>query len=385
MTTILYVYEQKFRAWRRRLAGLYRVAREHGWHVRSLEISEVKGSLAAVADFWQASGAILEGGIASHPKLRGFDATGLPVVWCDADAGCLGPKADAVVHDSRETARVATAELLKRNCAAYGYVGFDVKRDWSRERGETFAAELARAGADCRFFDPTQGHRFGDVIAFYTALEAWLMALPRPCGIFAANDEMGDHVLRAAMNCGIAVPDEMIVIGVDNDELLCESTLPALASVSPDFEKSGELAAGLLSARLANPRLKPQVQVFGCGQVVPRASIRAFKYRDYAALKAVEYIRLQACAGIKVDDVAEAMGVSRRAAELRFRRLTGSSIREEIENVRFRRACELIRRPDIQLDRVHEFVGYSSARSLRALFYRLTGLSPAAWRKSADV
>lgn len=380
MTTVLYVYEQKFRAWRRRLAGIYRSARERGWHMRSLEISEIKGSLASVVGFWQASGAILEGGIANHPKVRSFELANLPVVWCDADAERIGPSVFAVVHDSRETARVAIAELLKRNCAAYGYVGFDVKRDWSRVRGEVFAEEMGKAGVAATLFDPTLGRRFRDAPEFYAALEKWLSDLPRPCGIFAANDEMGNHVLRAAQNCGIAVPDDMIVIGVDNDELLCESTTPTLASISPDFEKSGSLAVELLAMRLENPRVSPQVMTFGHGQLVPRTSFRTFKFRDSAALKAVEYIRFHACEGIKVDDVVRTMGVSRRSAEMRFARFAGHSIHEEISIVRFDAACQILRKPEVQVDRVYEQVGFANARSLRELFYRQVGMSPADWR-----
>lgn len=380
MTTIVYLYEQKFRAWRKRLAGIYRYAKEKGWNVRALEISELKGELARTLDFWHASGVIVEGGIAKSAKVRSVFGRRLPLVLCDFDAARQGKNGLGVLHDSDETARVAVAELLKKKCRIYGYVGFDVKREWSKERERVFLAEMARAGRKAAVFDPTAGHRFRYATEFYAALEKWLGSLARPCGIFAANDEMGDHVLRAARNCGIAVPDEMIVVGVDNDELICENTEPTLTSVAPDFEKSGYLAATLLDERRRSPRVKLQNVHFGVGQVVARESTRTFKYRDYTSLKAIEYIRLHACDGIKVADVVAAMGTARRSAELRFTRCAGHSILTEIEQVRFRRACELILRPNVQLDRVHEAVGYGNTRSLRALFYRLTGKSPSAWR-----
>lgn len=382
MTTIVYLYEQKFRAWRKRLSGVYRYAKENGWNVRFLEISEMKGELTRTLDFWHASGAIIEGGIAVSAKVKSVLTRKLPVVLCDFDAARLGKACPGVLHDSEETARTACAELLKKRCRVYGYVGFDVKREWSKDRERIFLAEMAQAGQAASVFDPTEGRRFRDATEFYAALEDWLGSLARPCGIFAANDEMGDHVLRAARNRGIAVPDEMIVIGVDNDELICESTEPTLTSVSPDFERSGYLAATLLAERLANARAKPRIESFGGGQVVSRESTRKFKYRDYASLKAVEYIRLHACDGIKVGDVVTAMGTGRRSAELRFARFVGHSILSEIEQVRFRRACELIRRPGAQLDTVHAEVGYGNARSLRALFYRMVGMSPAAWLAS---
>lgn len=379
MTTIIYLYEQKFRSWRKRLAGIYRYAKSQGWNVRALEIAEMRGDLGRTVDFWKASGAIIEGGIAGSQKVKSVLGRKMPVVLCDFDAERLGHKCSGVLHDSRETARTAVAELLKKNCRVYGYVGFDVKREWSKDRERVFLEEMAEAGRTTSVFDPTSGRRFRDATEFYAALEDWLGSLARPCGIFAANDEMGDHVLRAARNRGVAVPDEMVVVGVDNDELVCESTEPTLASVAPEFEESGHMAAELLGNLLANPRAKPVVRSFGGGQFVSRESMRKFKYRDFASLKAIEYIRLHACEGIGVADVVKAMGTGRRSAELRFTRFVGHSILTEIEQVRFRRACELIRRPGAQLDTVHAAVGYGNARSLRALFYRLTGQSPSAW------
>ena len=155
----------------------------------------------------------MEGGIANHPKGRSFELANLPVVWCDADAERIGPSVFAVVHDSRETARVAIAELLKRNCAAYGYVGFDVKRDWSRVRGEVFAEEMGKAGVAATLFDPTLGRRFRDAPEFYAALEKWLSDLPRPCGIFAANDETALNVHAACLKKGLSIPQDIAIMG----------------------------------------------------------------------------------------------------------------------------------------------------------------------------
>lgn len=379
MITIIYLYEQKFRVWRKRLAGIYRFAKVRGWNVRVIEIAELKGDLASAVAYWHAEGAIVEGGVAGSEKVRSVRDS-LPIVWCDFDTDKRGRPRFSVMHDSRGTAEIAINELLKKCCSSYGYVGFNVKREWSRDRAQVFRETMLKTGNAYSVFDPTAGRRYRDATEFYVALENWLASLELPCGIFAANDEMGDHVLRAARNSGIAVPEQMIVIGVDDDELLCESTEPALSSVSPEFEKSGYLAAELLDRRLADPKLKPCIVPFGDGQVAIRGSMRMLKQSDYTSLKAVEYIRLHACDGIGVPDVVRHMGLSRRTAEIRFSRFVGHSILAEIEKVRFRAACKLIEEPLVQLDQVHATVGYGSARSLRELFYRQCGLSPSAWR-----
>lgn len=380
--TLVYLYGHSFRSWRKRLAGIYRFAKAKGWSVRVQEISELKGGFSRFIEFWGVNGAIVEGGIPEKyaSVLRALK-DGFPVVRCDFDESKVGSGWFGVCHDSSTTAKLAISELLKRHCASYGYVGIcKAPRDWAKERKRVFLEAMSEAKGIGSVFDPAEDSIVPNVMGFYSQLKTWLTTLKRPCGVFATNDEIGDYVLRAARDVGIRVPDEMIVIGVDDDRLLCESTTPTLASVSPDFEKSGYLAAELLARRLKCPELKPEVIRFSAGTVVPRESLRMFGHRLGAALKAVEFVRLHACEGIKVDDVARVMGMRRRSAEIHFARSVGHSIQDEIEHVRFRRACELIRKDEVRLDSVHPLVGYGHARSLRHLFYKECGMSPSEWR-----
>lgn len=380
MTTVVYLYDQKFREWRKRLAGIYRVARDLQWNVRVVEMSEIGKTVSGLIRFWDASGAIIEGGIADSVGVKACTEAMIPVVWCDVDVKKVGRRCLAVQHDSREVARLAIAELLGKKCRCYGFVGFHDRIHWSSLRQRVFVEEMRRTGNAYSIFDPTRGQRSLVATEFYRSLEKWLVGLEHPSGVFAVNDEMGDHVLRAARSAGIAVPDELVVIGVDDDRLLCESTVPTLASIAPDFERSGALAAELLERRLKGLTHLREVVTFGSSGVVPRESIRKFRYSDFAALKAVEFIRLHACEGIKVDDVVRAMCTSRRSADMRFRRFTGHTIQAEIEHVRFRRACELVMRPGVRLDSVYASVGYGNERSLRHLFYKECGMSPHDWR-----
>ena len=112
---------------------------------------------------------------------------------------------------------------------------------------------------------------------------------------------------------------------------------------------------------------------------MPRASIRQFEYADHAALKAVEFIRLNACRTISVQPVAAEMKTGRRSAEIRFRRQAGHSIQDEIDDVRFRTACELLRRRTVPLKTLHTRCGYTSARALRHPFLKKNDQTPTAW------
>ena len=380
MKTIIYLYEGSFRAVRHRLSGIYTHAWRAGWNLRPVEGSSIRGGLDRVFRYWNANGCIAEGGILRYHSLAELKGQRVPVVWCDVDEHLLKEPYHGVRHDSSATAEVAVRELLARDSASYGFVGEPTMCDWSKQREDTFVRMMSEAGRRYSVFE-TPADGAATAKDYYSALGSWLCTLEKPAGVFAANDETGELVLGAARMYGVEVPKDVAVIGVDDDELVCENMRPTLASIVPEFARSGEMAAELLDRLLANPRLKPQVLSFGYGKLVPRASIRRYEYADHAAFKAIEFIRLGIGDGIGVDDVARYMKTGRRSAEKRFRKFTGHSIKDELDAARFRRACDLAARPNATLKEIHLACGYSSPRALRELFRRHAGCSISEWRK----
>ena len=378
LKTIVYCYSHAFMVWRRRLVGIYRYAREAGWFVMPVEASELRGFLRKV-DFWDVSGFIVEDGLFRECGFR-------PSEFRDKTAVFFGHKQDCdkwrVVHDSDEVAHCAMGELLSLNLKSYGYVGFRIRNLWSKVREEVFVRETTDRGVDAAIFDPCEHEKVVTVVDFYNSLKEWLAKIRKPCGIFAANDEMGAHVLRAANELGVAVPDALSVIGIDNDELICENCTPPLASVSIDFEHSGWLAAKLLEKRMRRPSAKPQLETFGNSRVVVRPSLGKFAKRDAMVFRAIEFIRQKACGPICVEDVTREMGVSRRSGELRFKTTTGHSINEEILAVRLERAKVLLADERFPLDQIHVECGYKDGRSLRYMFRQATGMGLREWRDS---
>ena len=373
-------------AWRRRLAGIYRFAREAGWFVMPVEASELRRFIGAVdssrrnlaqTDCWSVAGYIMEEGLFRECNFRMDDFRDKVAVYCGRDniEGVW-----RVVHDSDEVARCAMGELLSLNLKSYGYVGFRIRSPWSREREKAFLRETKAKGVEAAVFHPCKCGKVSTIADFYGPLKEWLARIRKPCGIFAANDEMGAHVLRTANELGIAVPDALSVIGIDNDELTCENCIPPLASVSVDFEHSGWLAAQLLAKRMRRPQAKPQLAVFGNSTVVVRPSLGRFAKRDAAVFRAIEFIRLHACETIRVEDVAREMGVGRRSGELRFKMTTGHTINDEILAVRLKKAKALLADVNVPLERIHAECGYRDGRSLRYLFKRGTGMGLRDWR-----
>ena len=375
MKTVLYFYDNSFAHVRRRLAGMLPEARKRRWHVEAIDMTGRVQTLDRLLRFWKPDGLVVQGSLARHAAFRRLATGATPTVWCDVDQSRLRDPHSGVLHDSRETARKIIRELLGLGFDSYAYVGWRERRDWSKEREDVFREEAARVRKGFRAFSPWKGGRCASIVDYLERLEAFLVGLPRPCGVLAANDATAAHVLRIAEKAGIVVPDEMAVAGIDNDELVCENTVPTLTSVAPDFTRSGKLAIELLARRMAESSARHEIVPFGSTDVVRRQSTRRFAQKDVRVVKAIEYIRLNACKGIGVADVVREMGVNPRSAELRFKEITGHSMRDEILSVRIARAKELLADSRNSVDAVAVACGYSDARTLRHVFRTRLGLT----------
>lgn len=382
MKTILYFYESAFMMWRRRLRGIFSVARSENWDVESCDVGELDENVRTILAYWKPDGIIVEGGIFRHRKISPAVFSNYPTVYCDADRAMVGDRVFGIRQDPEAVVREALRELMSLQLATYAYVHYRTPREWSSEREAIFRRVLNQRSQRGEVFYSWKTPRCKDKTAFDERLAAFLSSLQRPFGVLAANDEMAAHVLRVAKQARIMVPDEMAVVGVDNDELLCENTHPTLSSVAPAFECSGRLAAGLLALQLKNRHLNPMIKVFDATPLVRRHSTVCRKRTDIRTVHAMEYIRRNACRGLSVADVVQQMGLKARTAENRFREVAKHSIRDEIIAVRIARAKSLLREGRLAVNVIYHYCGYRDERSLRAIFKKATGLSPSAWRES---
>lgn len=380
MKTVVYFYESAFLMWRRRLAGIYAVASREGWLVETVDVGELEDGVRPVLAYYEPVGVIVEGGALRH---RGCDPSafsGIPAVYCDADASKIGKRHFGVRQNPEAVVVSAVNELLARDFPDYAFVHYRTRREWTMEREAVFLREMKSRRKAVRVFRPWERSGCDSSSAFDARLVDFVRSLPRPCGILAANDEMAAHVLVAARKDGISVPEEMTVVGIDNDELVCENTRPTLSSVAPAFMRSGKLAAGLLARSIRHAEMKPEVIRFGANPIERRLSSRRTSHADIRVARAMEYIRTNACKGMSALDVVREMGLSARTAENRFRAAAGHSIRDEIISVRIAKAKQLLSKPNVAVNSIYAYCGYRNERSLRHVFTKATGLSPAAWR-----
>ena len=344
-----------------KLEGVYASGREFGWDVQVIEPAATERKAMELVRFWEPDGVIAEcGSEQNHFDPRIFGNT--PVVFLDRNPKTLDGAAFCVMHDSAATARIAARELLSLRLSAYAYVPWPEQRFWSDERENGFAVALRLNGHGYARFSGKA--RSSNVRALQKELGIWLTGLPKPVGVFAANDVMAAHVAAAAARSGLKIPESIALVGVDNDELLCENTKPTLSSVMPDFRAAGEKAAALLARLMENPKVRPTSETFGPLKLVRRSSTNRSKRTDREVLAALDLIRREACNGLKARDVLASFTCTRRMAEIRFRTATGKSPLEAIQEIRRAKAEELLKDPTRDRTAIANLCGYSSANAL---------------------
>lgn len=370
--TVLYFQASGKVSARQKLEGVYAYGREHEWNVQVIEPGASERKATELVGFWKPSGVIVEcGSEQNHFAPRLFAKT--PVIFLDRNPKTLNAPAFCVTHDSAATAKVAARELLSLKLAAYAYVPWPEPRFWSEEREAGFTAALRLNGHGYSRFNGKA--KSSDVRTLQRELGEWLSDLPKPVGIFAANDFMSAQVAAAASRVGLKMPEDIALVGVDNDELLCENTKPTLSSVMPDFRSAGKKAAGMLARLMANPKARPASETFSPLRLVRRASSNRAKRIDREVLAALDLIRREACNGLKARDVFAAFTCTRRMAEIRFRAATGKSPLEAIQEVRRSKAEELLKDRTRDRTAIANLCGYSSANALANFLRRYSAKS----------
>ena len=354
-----------------------RYAWERDWHVQVVERAFHKVNVREQIDFWRPIGVIAECGSGAD-ELNAASFGDIPAVYFDADRSIRGERCH-VSSDSFSIGQLAARHLLSLGLSNYAFATFRLPMFWARERCEAFVEAITKGGKGCFVFDPERELR-PDMRQ--RQLTDWLRNLPRPCGIFAANDYVGEEVINICGQLGISVPNDIAVLGVDNDEQICERLVPTLSSIAADFAHGGYLAAQMLGEMIDGAVSSDgEVRLFAADRVVVRQSTRRIACDRRRVADAVEMIRKRALEGMSVADVVAFMEEPRRTAEMHFREATGRSIHEEIDDVRFAKVFELLRNPRQSLGSIPDLCGFSTGVALRKAFFLRTGLSMRDWRK----
>lgn len=360
------------------LAGVARYMHEHEPWAIYLKPINVEKSLHDWLFDWQGDGMIAAVNETDTDFVVG---KGVPVVDM---VGVFRHGSVPLVHaNDHSVGRVGAEHLLERGFRHFGFCEY---RQWffSRHRREGFDATVRAKGLRTSVHSmpiPVPGR--GGPRSWehqQRQLSDWLARLPKPVGVMASTDLMGQQVLEACQRLEIRVPEQVAVVGADNDVLICGVSCPPLSSVIINDEQRGYEAASLLD-RMMNGERPPNVPVFvePLG-VAARASTDILAIEDEAVVASLRFIRDHACAGISVADVVRKVPMSRSVLERRFRKLVGRSINNEIVRVRLNRAVELLRETGLELKAVAQKAGFGSTSYMHDVFRQKLGRTPSTYR-----
>ncbi|MEX2672261.1 MAG: XylR family transcriptional regulator [Phycisphaeraceae bacterium] len=296
------------------------------------------------------------------------------------------PSVPLIETDDRVVTHLAVDHLRERGFEHYAFCGY-TGANFSRRRLHYFEQIMRDLGYDWSVFEGPGGGDLTATTAVEThgllserQLERWLTSLPKPVAMMACNDVRGQQVITACRDIGIAVPEEISVIGVDNDYLVCELCDPPLSSVEPNTEHIGYAAAALLDRMVAGeppPQRKMFVPPLG---VTPRASTAVWAIKDPHIAAAMRFMRERACDNITVEDVLEHVPVSRSTLERGFVDLVGKTPKAFIRHIQIERVKQLLRETDFPIQKVASIVGFQHVETLCTVFRRHTGQTPGHYR-----
>lgn len=312
--------------------------------------------------------------------LRGL---GVPMVDVQCSREFAG--VPQVETDNRRVAELAFRHLWDRGFRRFAFCGFRAAA-YSEARLEFFRELVEQAS--CPFTHYQSKGKPGDTLTSLEyagmmdieSMSKWLSKLQRPTGMFVCNDIRGQQVLNACRTVDIAVPDDLGVIGVDDDDAICLLCDPPLSSVRPDAERVGYRAAELLHRMLEGLQPEASVQYVSPKFVSERLSTKVVAVEDVELARVCRYIRQHACEGINVSDIASYSSLSRRQLERRFHNVLGRTPHQQITLIQIERVKQLLRETEMTLEQIAPKAGYSHKESLCAIFKRETGLTPGEYR-----
>jgi LacI family transcriptional regulator len=359
------------------LRGVTRYLRSHdAWSV-FLEQRELWTSPPSWLRNWRGDGVICR---KTTPELvRWLAKAKVPLIDLNDCVPPLG--VPRIEGDHRAMGVLAADHLLERGFTRFAFCGFG-DQTWSVDRREGFVRRLAERGMTCEIWESNWvGPRARAWEREQERIVQWLSSLRRPIALMACNDQRGQHVLDACQRIDLAVPEEVAVIGVDDDAVLFNLCHPPLSSVLPTAERVGYEAAALLDRIMRGERPPETSTLIEPLGVIARQSSDVLAIDDAGVASVVRFIRERACQGCSMKDVERFSPMSRSLLERQFRKYLGRSPQAEIRAVQLKRVKQLLAESELPLDRIAALAGYAHPEYMSVVFKRETGVTPGEYRR----
>lgn len=358
------------------LSGVSRYLEELGPWSTFLELRAFESSVPPWLPNWDGDGILAR--THSPEMARAVAAAEVPTVELRSTSN---PGANAFVGmDNALIGEEVARHFLDRGYRRFAAYTLDTE-SFFRERVRNFVSRVEAAGERCEEL-PAHGESTpADWESHQADLIRWLESLTKPIGIFATNDQLGVRLLDACRRAGIAVPEEVAVVGCENEETLCDFSSPTLTSVRFDGATVGYRAAGILDQLMRGAPAPVAPILVPPRGIEVRGSSDEFVIDDPIALRAVRLIREEAFSGISVARLCERLGVSRSTLERRMKRHLRRGPKEELQRVRFREVNRLLRNTDLTIDTIAEQAGFSHSHYLQTAYRDRYGVTPGQFRK----
>ncbi len=363
--------------------GIRRYVAEHGPWSLYLEPRDLRSRFPHWLKDWPGDGILSR--TVDDALLRQLKATKLPVI--ELRTTVLQHSFPFVGMDNRIVGTRVAEHLRNRGFQRFACY-FDTTEAFFVERSELFAQTLRTHGFECSMFKSAgagkQRLRWDE---HQRALSEWLSSLEKPVGVFAVNDQLGFWLLDAARRAGIAVPEEVAVVGAENDNMLCDTASPPLSSLRLRGQAAGYEAARILDEWMSKKRIPKlgEKHLLAPGDIVVRQSSDIVAVEDPRIAAALRFIRQHATEQIDVTRVAREVALSRSVLERRMKALIGRSPGEEINRIRFAAVEKLLTQTDLTLDAIAARCGFTHPQYMAGAFRKRTGMTPGEFRRQRAV
>lgn len=309
--------------------------------------------------------------------------TDIPIVgfgsYSEQQDGYL--KFPIVTSNQSEIGRMAARYFINKGLRDFAFCGGTEGALWCQQRRIGFIEELAKHGFGCDVYQPDPAST-ASMPSAIVSLGNWLESLPKPAGVFVFFDGWARWVLDACVLQDLQVPQQISVLGVDNDRWLCELSQPRLSSIDPNVETAGYTAAEILDKRMSGQTASTSVTYIDPAKVEERDSSSYLAFEDPEVAVAMRYIKEHACDPIAPADVLKVTGMSNSTAYRKFMKSLGRSIHDEIQRVQLERIQQLLTSTNLNVTEAARQAGFLNIRYLTKVFRDATGMTPTEYRRS---
>ena len=367
MKRIVLLIETSREFGRQLIIGIARYSRFHGpWSFYKEQIS-LKSSIPHLTS-WKPDGIIMRDSLIKNELIE----LKIPTILVQHDSS-YSKDLPAIITDSASIAKMASKHLIGKGFKNFAFCGFD-NFEWSNNRKHYFCRHNTEAGFETHVYCSPRKKKIIDWENEQRQVCNWLKTVPKPVGLLACNDDRGQHILEVCKRLGFKVPEDVAVIGVDNDPMICDIGDPPLTSIALNVESAGYEAAKLLDQMIDHQTIEgQQINVYPT-HIVQRQSSDILAVDDAEVALAIRFITENAKNKILVNNVVKTTHISRRTLEQRFKKAIHRSIYDEIRQVRVELISKLLIETNLPISQITSFFNFTDVEHISRYFKKEKGI-----------